>query len=179
MKQPISMPTPRSAGPCARIEGAPYDVPGLIAEMDHCRISRALVFNAAARELDSRRANRELAEQISGVDRLAGQAVISAAPWSRERNLSGELSQWLELGFRSFRVFPLWQGMDIGSQCDQAGAVLSGGEKTPALARLRPVLVQFQSTGPARAAYDQFCVNQQAGSRISIFAAGYCRSYLE
>ncbi|MBW7996438.1 MAG: amidohydrolase family protein [Candidatus Glassbacteria bacterium] len=98
---------------CARLPGAPYDMPGLIDELDHCRISRALVFNAAARELDSRRANRELAEQLAGENRLLGQAVISPAPYGRDRDLADELDEWLELGFRAFRVFPLWHGADL------------------------------------------------------------------
>ncbi len=99
---------------CARIAGAPYDLPGLLDEMDHCRISRALVFNAAGRELDSRAANRELAAAIGGEPRLAGQAVISTAPWSRQRSLTDELDEWLGLGLNSFRVFPEWNGVDLG-----------------------------------------------------------------
>ncbi len=111
---------------CARIAGAPYCLPGLIEEMDHCRISRALVFNAAARELDSRRANRELAARIAGESRLAGQAVISTAPWSRVRSLTDELSEWLELGLRAFRVFPLWNGVDLrGRQMSEVLGVLA------------------------------------------------------
>ncbi len=39
---------------CARIAGAPYRLSGLIDELDHCLISRALVFCAVAREPDSR-----------------------------------------------------------------------------------------------------------------------------
>jgi predicted TIM-barrel fold metal-dependent hydrolase len=99
---------------CARIAGAPYNLAGLIEEMDHCRISRALVFNAAGRELDSRAANRELATSIGGEVRLAGQAVINTAPWSRKRSLGAELDEWLELGLNAFRVFPLWNGVDLG-----------------------------------------------------------------
>ncbi len=99
---------------CARIAGAPYNLPGLIDELDHCRISRALVFNAAARELDSCTANRQLAAHIAGEPRLEGQAVISTAPWGRGRSLIDELDEWLELGLKAFRVFPLWNGVDLG-----------------------------------------------------------------
>ena len=98
---------------CARLPGAPYDLPGLIAELDHCRISRALVFHAAAREQDSRRANGELIEAISGEKRLAPQMVLNPGPWSPERDLNSELDQWLEQGVRAFRIFPRWHVVDL------------------------------------------------------------------
>lgn len=96
-----------------RIPGAPYDLPGLLAELDLCRISRALVYHAGAKELDSRRANESLLEEIGGEKRLAPAAVINPAPCMPDRDLAAETEELYGRGFRAFRLFPLYHGVDF------------------------------------------------------------------
>jgi len=96
-----------------RIPGAPYDLPGLLSELDHCRISRALVYHAGAKELDSRQANAILLEEIKREERLVPAAVINPAPYTPERDLAAETEELFELGFRAFRLFPLYHSVDF------------------------------------------------------------------
>ncbi len=96
-----------------RIPGAPYDLPGLLSELDLCRISRALTFHAGAKELDSRRANASLLEEIKGEKRLVPAAVINPAPYTPDRDLAAETEELFGLGFRAFRLFPLYHGIDF------------------------------------------------------------------
>ena len=96
-----------------RIPGAPYDLPGLLWELDHCRISRALVYHASAKELDARRANASLVEETAGEKRLVAAAVINPAPYAPDRDLAAETEELLGQGVRAFRIFPLYHGVDF------------------------------------------------------------------
>jgi predicted TIM-barrel fold metal-dependent hydrolase len=95
-----------------RTPGSPYDLGGLLGEMDHCRITRALVYHSSARELDSQQGNTALLREIDNQARLVPAAVISAAPYSGERNPARELDELIEKGFKAFRVFPLYHKTD-------------------------------------------------------------------
>jgi len=99
--------------PAGRLPGAPVDCCGLLNEMDHCRISRALVYHVQARELDPRSANSLLLKRIDSQPRLIPCAVLSHAPYIPDRDLAGECSDWLERGVRAFRMFPHWHGVDF------------------------------------------------------------------
>ncbi|MFC1614847.1 amidohydrolase family protein [Gemmatimonadota bacterium] len=91
-----------------RTPGAPYDVHGLVEELDHCRISRALVYHATARELDPAAGNSLLLKEIAGNSRLVPAAVISPGPYTRKSTPAGEVKKLLESGVRAFRIFPLY-----------------------------------------------------------------------
>lgn len=94
-----------------RTPGAPYDTAGLLDELDHCRISRALVFHAAARELDSQAANRELVSICREQPRLAPCAVLNPTPRREGHSLAGQIQSYLEQGVRAFRMFPNYHGV--------------------------------------------------------------------
>ncbi|MCE5270397.1 amidohydrolase family protein [bacterium] len=96
-----------------RTPGAPYDTAGLIAELDHCQISRALVFHAAARELDSLAANHELVSICREQPRLSPCAVLSPNPRREGHSLVGEIQTYLEQGVRAFRMFPNYHGVSV------------------------------------------------------------------
>ncbi|HUU27061.1 MAG TPA: amidohydrolase family protein [archaeon] len=96
-----------------RTPGSPYDLKGLLRELDLCRITRALVYHASARELDSRKGNRALLEEIGGNRRLVPAAVFNPTPYKGERDLVGELSGLIRSGFKAFRAFPLYHGINF------------------------------------------------------------------
>ena len=98
---------------CIRAPGAPYTLDGLLAELDHCRISRALVYQARARDLDPRKVNISFAREIAGQPRLAGAAIINPAPYEADRKIEDEVRELIELGFRAFRIYPLYHGVNF------------------------------------------------------------------
>lgn len=91
-----------------RTPGAPYDTAGLLEEMDHCRISRALVFHAAAREQDSRVGNSEVVSICREQPRLAPCAVLSPTPYRVGCDLAAEAAEYAGQGVQAFRIFPLY-----------------------------------------------------------------------
>jgi predicted TIM-barrel fold metal-dependent hydrolase len=96
-----------------RTPGAPYDTAGLVGEMDHCRITRAVVFHAAARELDPTAGNELLLKEVGQNPRLVPAAVISPGPYTAERSPVGEVKKMWESGIRTFRVFPLYHQLSL------------------------------------------------------------------
>ncbi|MBN2287825.1 MAG: amidohydrolase family protein [Candidatus Glassbacteria bacterium] len=96
-----------------RTPGAPYDVAGLAAELDHCRISRALVYHAAARELDPAAGNGLLLQETAGQARLVPAAVISPGPYTKELDPAAEVEKLIESGVRAFRIFPLYHQLSF------------------------------------------------------------------
>ncbi|MCE5271108.1 amidohydrolase family protein [bacterium] len=99
--------------PAGRLPGAPADRRELLAELDHCRISRALVYHIQAREMDPRAANACLLREIEAEPRFVPCAVLSHAPYIPDRDLAAECRDWLERGVRAFRMFPHWHGVDF------------------------------------------------------------------
>lgn len=98
-----------------RTPGAPYDRDGLLDEMDHCRISRALVFHAAAREQDPRPANLILIRECLAEPRLVPCAVLSPTPVIAGRDIHAEMEEYLDRGVRAFRMFPNYHAVDFAS----------------------------------------------------------------
>ncbi|MEA1996108.1 MAG: amidohydrolase family protein [Gemmatimonadota bacterium] len=98
-----------------RTPGSPYDTQGLIDELDYCRITRALVYHAAARELDWRSGNEALLEELGQDKRLVPAAVFNPlGPYTGDRDTAVELERLLEGPFRAFRIFPLYHGIKGG-----------------------------------------------------------------
>jgi len=96
-----------------RTPGAPYDAAGLVAELDHCRISRAVVYHASARELDPVAGNERLLGEAGQNRRLVPAGVISPGPHTAGSSMSVEVNKMLDAGIRAFRVFPLYHKFSL------------------------------------------------------------------
>ena len=98
-----------------RTPGSPYDKTGLLEEMDHCRISRALVFHAEAREQDSRQANYLLINECAAESRFVPCVVLNPTPFIAGRDLAEELDSFIHQGISAFRMFPNYHTVDFSS----------------------------------------------------------------
>ena len=86
--------------------GSVFSVQELLAEMDYCRIDRALVYHAWAREYDPPEGNARLMDEIAGCDRLTPCWVVMPHQTGEMLAPAELVAAMVRQGVRAVRIFP-------------------------------------------------------------------------